>query len=175
MPVVRAELLDPGRRAPSAVPAFIGLGANLGDALACLTWAVQALGGLPATSLVVASSLYRSVPQDCPPGSPDFFNAVAQLRTELCAPDLLEALLALERQAGRERPYRHAPRTLDLDLLSYGQARIDSPRLTLPHPRMLERAFVLLPLAELAPELVSAARLQAVAQQGVVRLGALSG
>ena len=155
--------------------AFVGLGANLGDAPATLAWALKALGALPATSLLAASSLYKTAPQDCPPGSPDYFNAVAELRTALTAPDLLEALLALELQAGRERPYRHAPRTLDLDLLRYGQARIDSLRLSLPHPRMHQRAFVLQPLAELAPDAVPVGWLEAVADQAIERLGALRG
>ena len=101
--------------------------------------------------------------------------AVVELRTALTAPDLLEVLLTLELQAGRERPYRHAPRTLDLDLLRYGQARIDSSRLSLPHPRMHLRAFVMRPLAELAPEEVPAHLLQAVADQGIECLGALRG
>jgi len=157
------------------VVAFVGLGANLGDAPATLAWALKALGALPATSLLAASSLYKTAPQDCPPGSPDYFNAVAELRTALTAPDLLEALLALELQAGRERPYRHAPRTLDLDLLRYGQARIDSLRLSLPHPRMHQRAFVLQPLAELAPDAVPVGWLEAVADQAIERLGALRG
>ncbi len=161
MPVVRAELLDPGRRAPSVVRAFVGLGANLGDAPAMLAWALRAVSELPATKAVASSSMYRTVPVDCPPGSPDFFNAVAELRTELTAPDLLRALNGLEALAGRERPYRNAPRTLDLDLLLYGDARIDSPQLTVPHPRMYERAFVLEPLREIAPTLV----------QGMERIG----
>ena len=152
------------------MPAFVGLGANLGDARATLAWAFQALGELPATQLVRASSLYRTAPQGCEPGVPDFFNAVALLRTELVAPDLLDALQALEARAGRQRPYRNAPRTLDLDLLLYGSARLVSPRLSVPHPRMHERAFVLRPLAEIAPERVSAAQLHAVADQPVQRL-----
>jgi 2-amino-4-hydroxy-6-hydroxymethyldihydropteridine diphosphokinase len=97
---------------------------------------------------------------------------VAELATHLSAPDLLLQLQALEQAAGRERPYRHAPRTLDLDLLLYGDAQIDSPALTVPHPRMNERAFVLVPLAEVAPQRVGAARLQAVADQAIARLPA---
>ena len=84
---------------------------------------------------------------------PDFVNAVAELRTEMAPTMLLQALQALEARFGRERPYRHAPRTLDLDLLLYGQRRVQTPALTLPHPRLHERAFVVTPLAELAPEL----------------------
>lgn len=102
---------------------------------------------------------------------PDYLNAVAEVATTLTAPALLDALLAIEQAAGRERPYRNAPRTLDLDLLLYGEARIHSTRLTVPHPRMGERAFVLVPLAEIAPQLVSAAALRAVAGQRIERAG----
>lgn len=145
------------------VTAFVGLGANLGDAQASVQRAIQALGRLPATRLVAASRLYVSAPVDAT--GPDFINAVARLDTGLNAPQLLDALRALEQDAGRQRPWRNAPRTLDLDLLLYGDARIDSPRLTLPHPRLAQRAFVLRPLAELAPQRVTAAALQAVANQ----------
>lgn len=150
------------------VQAFVALGANLGDAQSAVWTAIEALGGLPATTLVRASSLYRSAPVDA--GGPDFINAVAELHTQLDAPALLDRLQALENAAGRERPYRHAPRTLDLDLLLYGDARIASPRLSVPHPRMAERAFVLLPLAEIAPARADAAALAAVAGQDCRRL-----
>lgn len=153
-----------------AVTAYVALGANLGDAQATVVQAMAALGRLPATRLLRRSSLYRSAPVDA--GGPDFINAVAELATHLSAPDLLLQLQALEQAAGRERPYRHAPRTLDLDLLLYGDAQIDSPALTVPHPRMNERAFVLVPLAEVAPQRVGAARLQAVADQAIARLPA---
>ena len=142
-------------RAP--VSAWVGLGANLGDARASVGAALEALGRLPQTRLLRASSLYRSAPWQA--DGPDFINAVAELQTRLCAPELLRALQALEQAAGRARPWRNAPRTLDLDLLAYGSARIESDRLTLPHPRLHERAFVLWPLAEIAPERVSAAAL----------------
>lgn len=145
--------------------AWIGLGANLGDCEAALQEAVRALAALPGTRVLRLSSLYRSAPIDA--GGPDYFNAVAEIATSLEPLVLLDALQAIENQAGRERPYRNAPRTLDLDLLRYGDARIDHPRLTVPHPRMHERAFVLLPLAELAPELVAAALLATVAGQRV--------
>lgn len=170
----KADGPDPGRRAPGDVRAFVGLGANLGDAPATLAWALQALGDLPATCCVARSSLYKSSPVDCAPGSPDFYNAVAELQTRLTAPDLLRALHRLEARAGRERPYRNAPRTLDLDLLLYGEARIDSPPLTVPHPRMWERAFVLQPLAQIAPDHVSLAALQAVRAQPIQRIGPLT-
>lgn len=153
------------------VTAYIGLGANLGDARAALQQAVQALQALVGGDAVAVSSLYRSAPIDS--SGPDYLNAVACLRTRLSAPDLLAALQRIENDAGRERPYRNAPRTLDLDLLRYGTARIDSPNLTVPHPRMHERAFVLLPLAELAPGLVPPAALAAVAAQVLDRLGTL--
>jgi 2-amino-4-hydroxy-6-hydroxymethyldihydropteridine diphosphokinase len=150
------------------VTAFVGLGANLGDARQALASALRSLGGIPDTELVRSSRIYLSAPVDA--GGPDYLNAVAQVRTRLTAPALLRALQSIEQAAGRERPYRNAPRTLDLDLLLYGDARIASPSLTIPHPRMGERAFVLLPLAELAPERVSNADLQAVAGQRIAPL-----
>ena len=154
------------------VTAFIGLGANLGDALAAVRQAIAWLGELPDTQLLQASRIYRSAPVDA--GGPDYFNAVARIATRLTAPQLLAQLQALEQRAGRERPYRNAPRTLDLDLLLYGGARIASAALTVPHPRMHERAFVLLPLAELAPERVDPRELAAVAGQRIAPLPATS-
>jgi len=130
---------------------FVGLGANLGDAQATLAQAVQGLAALQATQVVAVSSVYRSAPIDAQ--GPDFYNAVAELRTELAPMPLLRALQALEQAHGRERPFHHAPRTLDLDLLFYGDRVLDEAELTLPHPRLHERAFVLWPLADLAPDL----------------------
>ena len=153
------------------VQAFIGLGANLGDAQTALREAVTALAQLPGTRLVRQSALYRSAPVDAQ--GPDFFNAVVQVSTRLDAQALLAHLQTIEQQAGRQRPYRNAPRTLDLDLLLYGDASIDSARLTVPHLRMASRAFVLLPLREIAPHRVTATQLQAVSQQRVARLEAL--
>lgn len=153
------------------VSAYIGLGANLGDARAALLAAVRALQGLDGGEALTVSSLYSSAPIDS--SGPDYLNAVACLPTRLSAPDLLAALQQIENAAGRERPYRNAPRTLDLDVLLYGDASIDSPSLTVPHPRMYQRAFVLLPLAELAPARVPAQALAAVADQVLVRLGSL--
>jgi len=150
------------------VTAFIGLGANLGDPQRALREALQGIARLPATALVRSSRVYRSEPVDA--GGPDYFNAVAEVRTGLSAPELLAGLQALEQAAGRERPYRNAPRTLDLDLLLYGDARIASAALTVPHPRMRERAFVLLPLQELAPQRVDARDLAAVAGQRIAPL-----
>lgn len=149
----------------TATDAWIGLGANLGDARATLRLAVQRLAELPQTRLQQVSGLYRSAPVDA--GGPDYLNAVAWVQTRLSALALLQALQALEAQAGRERPYRNAPRTLDLDVLLYGSERIDLPELTVPHPRMQQRAFVLLPLAELAPQRVSREQRQAVAHQAI--------
>lgn len=150
------------------VTAYIALGANLGDAAAAVRAALQALDALPRTRVTARSSLYRTAPVDAQ--GPDFINAVAAVATRLTASALLQSLQQLERSAGRERPYLNAPRTLDLDLLCYGDARIDSPALTLPHPRMAQRAFVLVPLAEIAPERVSAQQLAAVAGQRIERL-----
>ena len=151
-----------------AVTAYVGIGANLGDASRAVTAAIDALGQLSRTTLVARSSLYRSAPVDA--SGPDFINAVAAVQTQLTAFDLLAALHDLEQRAGRERPWRNAPRTLDLDLLLYGQARIDSATLVVPHPRMHERAFVLVPLAEIAPALVSREALAAVTSQVIARL-----
>ncbi|MEI7515411.1 MAG: 2-amino-4-hydroxy-6-hydroxymethyldihydropteridine diphosphokinase [Betaproteobacteria bacterium] len=150
-----------------SVVATIGLGANLGDAAATVQVAIASIGALAQTQLLRASSLYRSAPVDS--SGPDYVNAVVQVRTALSAPALLATLQTIELAAGRERPYRNAPRTLDLDLLLYGDAHISSPALTVPHPRMQQRAFVLLPLAEIAPQLVSAAALHAVRGQRVQR------
>lgn len=136
-------------RAPQAV-AYIGIGANLGDARATVVSALAALQSL-GTGLR-SSSLYRTAPVDA--GGPDYVNAVAELVTHLGPEELLAELQRLESAQGRERPYRNAPRTLDLDVLLHGQARIDTPTLQLPHPRLRERAFVLVPLAELQPSLV---------------------
>jgi len=130
---------------------FVGLGANLGDARATLAAAVKALENHPGITLVAMSSLYRTAPVDAT--GPDYINAVVELRTTLAPMPLLQALKAIEADHGRQRPYRHAPRTLDLDLLLYGQRQADDPQLTLPHPRLHRRAFVLEPLAELAPDL----------------------
>ena len=150
------------------VTAFIALGANLGDARVAVLQALDALSALPETRLIARSRLYRTAPHEA--SGPDFINAVARIETRLDAPALLDALQAIENSAGRQRPYVNAPRTLDLDILLYGDARIDSPRLTVPHPRMAGRAFVLHPLAELSPAHVSVADLQAVCDQPIAPL-----
>lgn len=149
-----------------AVTAYVALGANLGDAAQAVRDAVAAIGALPSTRMVHVSGLYRTAPMDA--SGPDYINAVVEVSTSLNAPALLDRLQALELAAGRERPYLNAPRTLDLDILLYGDAQIHSPRLTVPHPRMWTRGFVLVPLAQIAPTRVTPAQLTAVAEQGVV-------
>jgi len=150
------------------VTAYIALGANLGDAVRSLRDALAALAHAPGIRLVQASSLYRTAPIES--SGPDYINAVAEVATTLTAPGLLAALQAIENGAGRERPYRNAPRSLDLDLLLYGSARILSPALTVPHPRMGERAFVLVPLREIAPGQVADAMLATVSGQAIQRV-----
>ncbi len=131
--------------------AYIGLGANLGDLPGTLRAAVQALSELPRSRLLAVSSGWRSAPVDA--AGPDYLNAVACLETELAPLDLLDALQAIEQAHGRERPYHHAPRTLDLDLLLMDGQTWSDQRLSLPHPRLHERAFVLRPLLEIDPGL----------------------
>ncbi len=147
-------------RVVARTEAFIGLGANLGDARAAVVEAIARIASLPQTRLVRQSSLYQSVPVDA--GGDDYVNAVVEIATALAPLPLLRELQQLEQQAGRQRPYRNAPRTLDLDILLYGDMQLDSPDLTLPHPRLWERGFVVLPLAEIAPARVSAAQRLAV-------------
>ncbi|MFY7865929.1 2-amino-4-hydroxy-6-hydroxymethyldihydropteridine diphosphokinase [Roseateles sp.] len=169
--------MDPGLGAGSGeapVLAYIGLGANLGDLALTLRQALRSMAALPQCRLVAVSGAYRSAPIEA--GGPDYLNAVALLHTTLPAVALLQALQLIELQHGRERPYVNAPRTLDLDLLLYGQETIDSAHLTVPHPRLCERAFVLHPLLELAEDLRApgfgalAAFLPAVAGQIIERL-----
>ena len=152
-----------------SVIATLGVGANLGDPRTAVRKAIADLAQLPSTVTVAVSSLYGSAPLDA--DGPDYVNAVVQVRTALSPDALLAALQAIEQQAGRERPYRNAPRTLDLDILLYGERRVDREDLQIPHPRMWQRAFVVLPLAEIAPDLLSPAQVQAVAGQGLHRLG----
>src|SRR5512135_226985 len=133
--------------------AFIGLGSNLEDPVAQVLHALDALGNLPQTRVVRRSSLYRSAPVGYLE-QPDFINAVAQLETELAPRALLDALLALEHECGRTREFCNAPRTLDLDVLLYDDLAHHEHGLTIPHPQMHLRAFVLQPLLEIAPECV---------------------
>jgi 2-amino-4-hydroxy-6-hydroxymethyldihydropteridine diphosphokinase len=151
-----------------AVEACVALGANLGDAQATVRAAIEDVASLPHTQRVLVSSLYRSAPFQAQ--GPDFINAVMLVRTTLAPLALLHALQALEKLAGRQRPYINAPRTLDLDLILYGNDEISTPELTVPHPRYHQRAFVLHPLAEIAPQRVPSAWLQAVADQPIHRL-----
>ena len=150
------------------VNVYAGLGANLGHASHSIDSAILALGKLPETLLVGCSSFYQSAPFQA--DGPDYINAVVHLQTRLNAIDLLRAFQRLEDLAGRERPFRNAPRTLDIDLLLFGDGEIQSPTLQVPHPRMRERAFVLLPLKELAPGLVKTDQLPNLQSQVVKRL-----
>lgn len=134
------------------ITAYIGLGANLGDARQAVEQAAKQLAHSSGVGNLTLSRLYRSAPVDS--SGPDYVNAVARIDTRLGAEQLLNSLQAIEQAHGRERPYRNAPRTLDLDLLLYGQQQIDTLRLTVPHPRMHLRAFVLRPLQDLAPDLM---------------------
>ena len=150
------------------VNVYAGLGANLGHASQSIDLAILALGQLPETLLVGHSSFYKSAPFQA--DGPDYINAVVHLQTRLNATELLRAFQNVENLAGRERPYRNAPRTLDIDLLLYGDGNIQSPALQVPHPRMRERAFVLVPLSELAPDVVTQDELRNVQAQVVTRL-----
>ncbi|MDQ5902699.1 MAG: 2-amino-4-hydroxy-6-hydroxymethyldihydropteridine diphosphokinase [Pseudomonadota bacterium] len=155
--------------------AFVALGANLVEPQAQVRAALAELARLPQSTLVAASSLYRTAPVGLA-GQPDFINAVAALDTSLSPDDLLEALFAIERSFGRVRKEKNGPRTLDLDLLLYDSEIIDTPHLHLPHPRLHLRAFVVVPLAEIAPDCrlpgrgTVAAWLPAVANQQIERL-----
>ena len=155
LPIPLARRADLGRwsrrwRPPTPSDAFIGLGSNLGDRAAEIDRALAEIAALPATALVARSAHYASAPLDAPGG--EYLNAVAHVRTALAPLDLLHALQAIESRHGRLRPFPGAPRTLDLDLLLYGDLVLASGELTLPHPRLHERAFVVSPLAEIAPQ-----------------------
>ena len=155
--------------------AYVALGANLGEPAATVLAAFAALANLPESRVSHGSSLYRTAPVGLT-NQPEFVNAVAELETTLAPEALLAALFDIEERFGRIRAEKNGPRTLDLDLLLYNDQFIDLPRLTLPHPRLHLRAFVLQPLAEIAPRLAIpgrgtvAAWLPAVANQGIVRL-----
>lgn len=131
------------------VSAYIGIGSNLGDARENVSNAVKQLGSLEKSRLSASSSLFLTAPVNA--GGDDYVNAVVRIETELSSQELLDALFSLERSYGRERPYTNAPRTLDLDLLLYGNQTITMPSLQVPHPRMTQRAFVLIPLLEIDP------------------------
>ena len=162
------------KTAPQPITAYIALGANLGATLEANAQAVrdaiQAIHALPHVQVTQQSSLYQTAAMESlpdAPKSPDYINAVIEVSCAQPAQWLLEQLQKIEQSAGRERPYKNAPRTLDLDILLFGDEKINTATLTVPHPRMWQRAFVLLPLAEIAPQLVSAQSLQAVKGQDV--------
>lgn len=172
-----APRTDGAHKLREAVIAYVALGANLGDAAVALRQAVHDINALPLTEVSKTSSIYKTAAlgiDSSSDSSPDYLNAVVELQTSLSAPALLSHLQQIEQAAGRERPYINAPRTLDLDLLLYGNGSIDSANLTVPHPRMTQRAFVLVPLAEIAAGLVTAGQLEAVASQQIQWLGPLA-
>ena len=134
-------------------PAYVGIGSNLDGPAGQVRRALAALADVPQTRLVLQSSLFGSRPLG-PAAQPDFVNAVAQIETRLSAKDLLATTLHIENLLGRTRTERWAPRVIDIDVLLYGDMRLSTPEITVPHPRMYDRAFVLVPLAELAPHLL---------------------
>lgn len=154
----------------SGFRAFIGLGGNLGDPRAAMRAALEALDQEPSTRVTRVSSLYRTAPWGRT-DQPDFLNAVAELRTRLEPRALLELCLSAEAALHRVRRERWGPRSIDLDILLFDDLRIDEDGLRVPHPRMLERAFVLVPLAEIAPDLVIAGRRVADHAAGLDRAG----
>jgi len=137
----------------SPVTAFVALGSNIGDSVERIRSGLRRLAALPQTRVARASSLYRNPPAGYRE-QPDFINAAAQLETQLSPRALLERLLDIERAEGRVRAMPNGPRTLDLDIVLYGDRVIDEPGLTIPHPRMCERAFVLVPMVEIAPDAI---------------------
>jgi 2-amino-4-hydroxy-6-hydroxymethyldihydropteridine diphosphokinase len=156
--------------------AYVGLGSNMGDSRKIIAEALRELDAVPRTSVTARSPLYRSAPIGYEQQA-DFLNAVARLRTGLTPGELLAALIEIEERHGRSRSFANAPRTLDLDLLLHGETVLESERLTLPHPRMHERAFVLRPLLDIAPDIAIPGRgaagllLQDIRGQKVEKLG----
>lgn len=156
--------------------AFLGLGSNLGSPLSQVLAARDLIAATTGIDLLASSSLYRTAPVDCQEGQPDYINAVVEIATSLSPLQLLHCLFAIERDQGRERPFVNSPRTLDVDLLIYGDLQMHSPELILPHPRAHLRAFVLLPLLEIAPDChfpglgAAADYLPACADQGISRV-----
>jgi 2-amino-4-hydroxy-6-hydroxymethyldihydropteridine diphosphokinase len=174
--VIPATPVIPAQAGIHPVVAYIALGANLGDAAQTVRDAIQSINDLPQVQVTKQSSLYKTAALESLPGapkSPDYINVVIEISCHQPAYLLLEQLQKIEQKAGRNRPYLNAPRTLDLDILLYGDARIQTETLTVPHPRMWQRAFVLVPLAEIAPGLVSAERLEGVKGQGIERVHAV--
>ncbi|MDR0700880.1 MAG: 2-amino-4-hydroxy-6-hydroxymethyldihydropteridine diphosphokinase [Azoarcus sp.] len=161
---------------PPPVRAYVAFGANLGDPFAAFAHALAALTALPETRIAACSAFYRSAPFGVAGEQPDYINAVIALDTGLAPQALLDALLTIEAAGGRRRAAPLAPRSIDLDLLLHGSTVLHTPTLTLPHPRMHQRAFVLLPLADIAPDLVIpgagalALLLETVRNQRIVRM-----
>ena len=149
--------------------AYVGIGSNLDDPRAHVLSAFSDLDRLPHTRVVRRSSLYRTAPVGHA-DQPDFINAVAQLETGLPAERLLAELQEVEQRHGRKRSFPNAPRTLDLDILLFGEMQLQSSQLTVPHPRMHERAFVLKPLLEIAPELSTRFSLEPIKNQKIEKI-----
>jgi 2-amino-4-hydroxy-6-hydroxymethyldihydropteridine diphosphokinase len=159
---------------PAWTVCYIGIGSNLGDARDNVERAAQRLAGIRNTRFVGQSSLFRTAPLEA--NGDDYVNAVVRIDTRLTASQLLQALQAIEQDFGRERPYPNAPRTLDLDLLLYGSQTMSTDTLTVPHPRLTQRAFVLIPLLQLDPLIVIPGRgpahefVPAVADQAIRKI-----
>ncbi|NBT68805.1 MAG: 2-amino-4-hydroxy-6-hydroxymethyldihydropteridine diphosphokinase [Betaproteobacteria bacterium] len=150
------------------VPAWISIGANLGGAVSSVLHAIENLKSIADSSLIRASSLYQTQPIDAQ--GPAYINAAVLLHTHLIAPSLLQILLHQEIQAGRLRPYPNAPRVLDLDLIFFGDAHIQSHDLIVPHPRWSQRAFVMIPLQEIDCPFVDLSMLDSVAHQSIKKI-----
>jgi 2-amino-4-hydroxy-6-hydroxymethyldihydropteridine diphosphokinase len=163
--------LDDGRKIKRMIDTFIALGANLGDPILAFQGALMQVNLHLHCAVSSVSSVYRSKAFEAE--GPDYLNAVAKVKTRLSAPDLLELLQCIESSAGRVRAYHHQPRTLDLDLLFFGLAKVESKNLQIPHPRWRERAFVLWPLQEVSHGLVSLQDLEAVKNQSIEKVGPL--
>lgn len=142
---------------PEPVTAYLGLGGNVGDVATGMRKALERIGAEASTRVVAASPIYKTPPWG--PVEQDWFlNACVAVETELSAPDLLDFVLSVERSLGRVRDVRWGPRTLDIDVLLYGEGPVDLPKLTIPHPRMTERHFVMVPLADIAPDVIVAGK-----------------
>jgi 2-amino-4-hydroxy-6-hydroxymethyldihydropteridine diphosphokinase len=166
--ILQRKQVLPVKLRDEPVTAFIALGSNLGDPRSEVLGAMDAIALFHGIQAISRSSLYASAPVDAT--GADYVNAVIAVRCHLDVMSLLDCLQSIEAQAGRTRSFRNAPRTLDLDILLYGEACVESALLTVPHPRMWQRAFVLHPLAEIAPSLVSSEQLQTVSDQKIARL-----
>jgi 2-amino-4-hydroxy-6-hydroxymethyldihydropteridine diphosphokinase len=149
----QAAKIHAAKTQAAKIQAALGLGGNVGDVRAAFTRALAALADAPGVEILRKSSLYRTAPWG-PVAQPPFLNMAVLVRTTLSPHHLLDLCLSIERQEGRVRAERFGPRTLDVDILAFGGLVLSDERLTLPHPRLLERAFALVPLAEIAPELM---------------------